>query len=71
MDLVLLGQHIRRIRNKRHLTQAALAEYCGLSRASIANIERGHHRVHVDTLCDIADMLEIKASTLIELGRAG
>jgi transcriptional regulator with XRE-family HTH domain len=36
-----IGQHIRRERNKRKLSQAALAQLLGMSRTTIGQIENG------------------------------
>ena len=60
-----LGEEVRRLRKAAEMTQEELGEYCALSRASIANIERGHHRIHADTLVDLAVALEVKPCDLL------
>jgi transcriptional regulator with XRE-family HTH domain len=47
------------------MSQQTLAEAVGISRASIANIERGHHRVQLHVLYDIAMALEVELHDLL------
>ena len=42
MDLVRIGLSLRALRLRRRLTQAQLAAKAGLSRATVARVERGH-----------------------------
>jgi transcriptional regulator with XRE-family HTH domain len=42
-----------------------LAEAAKISRASIANIERGHHRVQIHVLYEIAAALGVEAHDLL------
>lgn len=53
-----LGENIRKRRDECHLTQEALANKVGISRPSLANIERGRQRLTVDQLVEIAGILE-------------
>lgn len=66
MDAQKMGEAIRHYREKAEKTQERLGLDCSLSRASIANIERGHHRVHADTLFLIAKSLNVSMCTLCE-----
>lgn len=47
------------------LTQDALAQRVGLSRASVANVERGRQRVPLHMLYLFARALEVDAASLI------
>ena len=47
------------------MTQEALAASSHLSRASIANIERGHHRIQLHILYEIAASLEVEPHDLL------
>ena len=47
------------------MTQAELANLVGLSRGSIANIEKGRQKLLVDTLCKIAKVLKVPPEKLI------
>jgi transcriptional regulator with XRE-family HTH domain len=58
MDAVRIGLSLRALRRRRHLTQSALGALIGLSRSSIARVERGHaDRVTIATLMQIASAL--------------
>lgn len=59
-----IGNNIRRIRLRRGITQEALAGLTSLSRASIANIEKGRQRLLVHTLWEIARALDVDPGEL-------
>ena len=50
-----IGRRIAEIRKENGMTQAQLAERCGLQQAHIARIENGKFSVGLDTLAQIAD----------------
>lgn len=62
-----IGGAIHQLRNRRNpkMSQQMLAETVGVSRASIANIERGHHRVQLHVLYDIATALDVEPHDLM------
>lgn len=62
-----LGRAIHQLRTQRNpkMSQKALAGAVGISRASIANIERGHHRVQLHVLYDIATALDLEPHDLM------
>lgn len=60
-----VGAAVRKTRDACNMTQAALAEAIGLSRASIANIERGEQSVTVPLLLRIASALGVPAADLL------
>jgi len=49
-----IGRRIAEIRKEQNLTQAQLAELCGVAQAHIARIETGRYSVGLDTLAQIA-----------------
>ena len=72
---VAFGEAMATRRKKLKLNQAQLASRVGLSRASIANIERGRQNVLLHHACDIAsalglsqvgDLLPIEAKPTLE-----
>jgi DNA-binding XRE family transcriptional regulator len=54
-----LGQSITALRRKSNMTQQQLADAVGISRASVANIERGEQRVFLDQAVAIASMFDL------------
>lgn len=65
MLYVLVGQHLARKRSEANLTQTQLANLCGLTRGSIANIERGNQRPTLHTLWSLADALDVEVISLL------
>jgi transcriptional regulator with XRE-family HTH domain len=61
-----LGETIKEARESSSMTQAALATMIGLSRASVANIERGEQTVTVPLLFKIADALQATPQRLLD-----
>lgn len=61
-----IGLNIARYRKLKGLTQAQLAECANISRTHMSNIEAPniHTSVSLDTLFDIADVLEIPVMNL-------
>lgn len=55
-----LGQSITVLRRKAAVTQQELADAVGISRASVANIERGEQRVFFDQAVAIASFFDLE-----------
>lgn len=55
-----LGQAVSNLRRKSDLTQQELADAIGISRASVANIERGEQRVFFDQVASISAYFSLK-----------
>jgi len=62
-----IGKRIREIREKRGLTQKALAALVRLTRTSITNIELGKQKILVHTLFELASALNVEARELLML----
>jgi transcriptional regulator with XRE-family HTH domain len=60
-----VGNKIRERREELGLTQQALASAVDLSRTSITNIEQGRQKLLVNTLFDIAKVLEVSMTDLL------
>lgn len=60
-----IADAIRARRKRAGLTQQALADAVGISRASMVNVERCRQRPSIDLLYDIADALGVEAVQLL------
>ena len=61
----IVGRAIRRHRDAAGLTQSALVDRVGLSRASVANVEAGRQAVAVHHLYRIAAALGVEVRDLL------
>jgi transcriptional regulator with XRE-family HTH domain len=61
---VALGQHVKRLRRARGLTQEQLAERSGLSSDTIRRLEHGSFSPSLDTLTKLCEGLSLSLSTL-------
>ena len=64
-----LGEKICQARKEAQLSQGALAERLGISRASVVNVEKGRQRPPLHVLWDIAEIVQVEAFQLVP--RAG
>jgi transcriptional regulator with XRE-family HTH domain len=60
-----IGKNIRTLRERRQLTQEALAEKLFVTRQTVSNYETGRSRPDIDTLVNIAAALDADVNTLI------
>ena len=60
-----IGRKIKEWRERRGLTQELLASQVLLTRASIANIEKGRQKLPLHTLINIAVALEMQPASLL------
>ena len=63
---LLLGNRIRQLRLAKGLSQEALAFQCSCYASHIGQIERGEGNPSLDTLCRIADGLDLTVSELLD-----
>lgn len=61
----LIGEHIRKMRVLKKLTQAELAELIGTSCPYLSQLETGHRKISLDILMRIANALEITTDSLL------
>jgi|SRR5437016_918589 len=61
-----LGQKIRKLREKRGLSQEAFAHDAKLARSFAGGIERGERDIRLSTLCKIADFFGVTLSELVK-----
>lgn len=60
-----IGDVVRELRTDRKLTQAQLADACGLHRTFIGSVERGERNVAILSLRRIAKALRVPVSQLV------
>jgi putative transcriptional regulator len=58
--------HLKALRARRGLSQAALAEKVGVTREYVARLETGHHDPPLSTLRRLAKALKVKVTALLE-----
>lgn len=68
--LVTLGSNIKQHRTGRKLSQAALAEVCGLQKANLSRIESGKTNITMVTLLSIAEGLNVSVVDLFNTDAA-
>ena len=61
-----LGDQIKQLRFKKGITQEALADSVGVTKASISNYECNHRNPPYNILCAIAKTLEVDSDELLE-----
>jgi transcriptional regulator with XRE-family HTH domain len=61
----LVGQNVRRIRQKRRLTQEMFADISGFSQQYISSLEQGRRNPTVITLYELAVALEVSHLDLL------
>ncbi len=64
--LEFLGNKIRKIRKSKGWSQEALALHTGLDRSYMGGVERGERNITFDTMCMIAEALDMDLSELLE-----
>jgi transcriptional regulator with XRE-family HTH domain len=65
----LVGQNVKRIRQKKRLTQERFAEISGLSQQYISGLEQGRRNPTVVTLHELATALGVTPADLIRPNR--
>lgn len=64
-DLIESGKRIKNLREKRGLTQEALADMIGMSQKTITAIEKGKRGASVDTLTSIAEIFDTSLDYIV------
>ena len=67
LRLDLLGEAIRKARNKRNLTQAQLGELVGVKKAQISKLENNLTNARFDTLIRVFKALDANLKFTVEL----
>lgn len=66
-DAVTLGRAIRKVREGFGLSQEELADFAGINRTSLGEIERGETNPGFDILCRLASAVKMPLSELIKI----
>ena len=66
MNQKAIGRRIQAAREKKRLTQEQLAEYVDLSPMHVSVIERGVKLPKLETLINIANVLDVSADVLLQ-----
>jgi transcriptional regulator with XRE-family HTH domain len=61
----LVGRNVRRIRQKRGLTQEKFAEISGFSQQYLSSLENGHRNPTVVTIYELASALGVSHMDLV------
>jgi len=61
----MMGQELRKARQRAGLTQEQLSFRAGVSRPYISELERNHKSPTVDTLFRICDALQVSAADIV------
>jgi len=65
----LVGRNVRRIRQRKGLTQEQFAELSGFSQQYISSLEQGRHNPTVVTLFELATALGVSHTELVRPSR--
>lgn len=67
IDYLILGEKLKQQRKKQEITQETLAEYVNLSVSHLSHIENGSTKVSLQTIVNIANILNISLDDLLDL----
>ena len=65
LDYSSIGKRIKRLRLQKHMTQEALSEKIDISAKHLSNIENNNAHPSIETLVDIANILECSLDYLV------
>ena len=65
LDYSAIGKRIKRLRLQKHMTQEVLGEKIGISAKHVSNIETANAHPSIETLVNIANVLECSLDYLV------
>ena len=65
-NLIVIGKTIRRLRRKKGLSQEILSSFASISRSHLSMIENGSKQISFQTICKIANALDLSPSELVK-----
>ena len=66
-EYAVLGETIRALRKEKGLSQEVLSGLAGIARTHLTMIENGTMKATIDTICKIAQALDLRPSELFEM----
>jgi transcriptional regulator with XRE-family HTH domain len=66
IELHLLGENLKRLRQIKGLSQERLAELAGLHRTYVGGVERGERNISLLNLVRLSRVLEVSITELVE-----
>lgn len=63
---VVLARNLRALRERRRLSQEALADLAGLHRTYVGSVERGERNVSIDNIQRLAEALGVTPANLLQ-----
>ena len=70
-EYAALGKTIRSLRKEKGLSQEVLSGLAGIARTHLTMIENGTMKASIDTICKIAQALDLRLSELFALVESG
>ena len=65
VDYKAIGARIKQARQRKHITQGAVAQITGLSTPHISNIETGNTKLGLPTIISLANVLGVSVDELL------
>ena len=62
----VLARNLRALRERRHLSQEALADLAGLHRTYVGSVERAERNVSIDNIQRLAEALGVTPANLLQ-----
>ncbi|NOQ25504.1 MAG: helix-turn-helix domain-containing protein [Bacteroidales bacterium] len=66
LNMEMIGDKIKQLRLKKHMTQTELGELIGVKRAQISKLENGNHSASISTLMKVFHAMKAKIKFRIE-----
>lgn len=65
-NLLKVAENVRKYRMKMNISQEKLAEYCGLHRTYIGQVERAEKNITMESMEKLAKALEVEVIDLLK-----
>ena len=65
-DVKKLGENIKRIRNKKNITQVEIANKLGVNRSFVSNLENAKTNPTLSTITNVAQALGVSTNELLK-----